>query len=130
MYSSSLSFSPQKHFRQTTTGEKRKEKRSRNKKEKKVQLQSFGVSDDDDCFNEDNGEEQTVERKQTLHFVRGECFWDAAFSWSTGMASIAGLYGGFGTNPEDGGGGRTIFAKFKKDLIKEQANLAAQRREE
>ena len=46
------------------------------------------------------------------------------------MASIAGLYGGFGTNPEDGGGGRTLFSKFKKDIIKEQANQAAQRREE
>ena len=46
------------------------------------------------------------------------------------MASIAGLYGGFSTNQEDGGGGRTLFSKFKKDIIKEQAHQAAQKREE
>lgn len=37
------------------------------------------------------------------------------------MASIAGLYGGFGTNQEDGSGGRNLFSRFKKDIIKEQA---------
>ena len=46
------------------------------------------------------------------------------------MASIAGLYGGFGQNQEDGSGGRNIFARFKKDIIKAEANLAAQKREE
>ncbi len=47
------------------------------------------------------------------------------------MASIAGLYGGLGTNQEDGSGGRvSLLAKFKRDLIKEQASQAAQRREE
>ena len=46
------------------------------------------------------------------------------------MASIAGLYGGFGTNQEDGGGGRSLFAKFKKDIIKQEASKAAATREE
>lgn len=46
------------------------------------------------------------------------------------MASIAGLYGGFGTNQEDGGGGRqNLFSKFKKDIIKVQATAAAAKRE-
>ena len=40
------------------------------------------------------------------------------------MASIAGLYG-FGTNQEDGAGGRvSILARFKRDIIKEQASKA------
>ena len=50
------------------------------------------------------------------------------------MASIAGLYGGFGSGgQEDGGGGggrNNLFSKFKKDLIKEQASQAAAKREE
>ena len=45
------------------------------------------------------------------------------------MASIAGLYGGFGGNQEEGTRGN-IFVKFKKDLIKEQASQAAARRDE
>jgi hypothetical protein len=46
------------------------------------------------------------------------------------MASIAGIYGGFGSGPDDGAGGRgNLFTKFKKDLIKEQASQAAAKRE-
>ncbi len=36
------------------------------------------------------------------------------------MASLAGIYGGFGTNQEDGSGGRNILVRFKRDVIKEQ----------
>ena len=53
---------------------------------------------------------------ETSDRLPGEC---AAFERE--MASIAGLYGGFGTNQEDGSGGRNLFSRFKKDIIKEQA---------
>jgi len=48
------------------------------------------------------------------------------------MASIAGLYGGLSAgNQEDGSGGRVnILARFKRDIIKEQASQAEKRREE
>lgn len=48
------------------------------------------------------------------------------------MASIAGIYGGFGAGGgEDGSGGRgNLFSRFKKDIIKEQAANAQARRDE
>ena len=47
------------------------------------------------------------------------------------MASIAGIYGGFGAGPaDDGAGGRgNLFSKFKKDIIKEQASQAQAKRD-
>lgn len=47
------------------------------------------------------------------------------------MASIAGIYGGFGAGGDDGSGGRgNLFSRFKKDIIKEQAANAQARRDE